>query len=110
MNLVEEFFKGVLRIETPTEVQETRRTETFEEDRKVRIARYEAEMDSLLDPMNAPWPSDGFPNMGDRVRAVAQMTVEQRVECMFKARDTLPDYLTNLERRQWAEGMGQIGG
>lgn len=83
----------------------------IQEDAPYRIAHYEAMLRALLDPMSAPFPSDGQPgDMGDRVRAIANMTVSQRVECMVSARDTPPEYLVTLERQHWVEGLGQIGG
>jgi hypothetical protein len=63
-----------------------------------------------LDPINSPCPSDGFPNMAQRVRAVRRMTPKERALTAIMHRDTPPAGLTTHERRNWLDGLSQIGG
>ncbi len=63
-----------------------------------------------LDPMDARWPSDGFQNMAERVRAVRRMTPKERGLTAIMHRDTPPSELTTHELRNWLDGLSQIGG
>jgi len=100
LSLVQEFFKNALRKEDALEAKQA------------RISRYEKAMDDLLNPMNAPWPSDGQPgDMGERVRAVMSLPPQVRCQLGYEAKITMPDCIqTNLERQQWIEGQAQVGG
>ena len=64
----------------------------------------------MLDPDNAYIPSDGFPNMVQRVREVKRMTPKNRALTAIMHRDTPPAELTTHERRNWLDGISQIGG
>jgi hypothetical protein len=64
----------------------------------------------MLDPDNAYIPSDGFPNMVQRVREVKRMTPKNRALTAIMHRDTPPAGLTTNERRNWLDGLNQIGG
>ena len=63
-----------------------------------------------LAQMDAQCPSDGFPNMAQRVRAVRRLTPKERGLTAIMHRDTTPAGLTTHERRNWLDGLSQIGG
>ena len=94
--LVEEFFSG----------QELQSAVNKLPTRAERQAQYRAVMDDLLDPVNGAWPGDD----GRSVRLVMRTSPQARAANGLHAKHAIPDGLTTQERRNWLDGLGQIGG
>ncbi len=87
-------------------IKERTEADTAAVERMISRAREKSNTSRL----DAPWPSDGLPNMAERVYYVWKMTPKERALTAIMHRDTPPAGLTTHERRNWLDGLSQIGG